>query len=98
MSNTLTIEQLRDSLEETIARVKDSGTPVKLVSNGRTAAFIVSPDNMIVYDPLITREEAAELARGLAQSEADIAAGRVYTAEEAWERLRAACEARGEIL
>ena len=98
MSKTLTIEQLRNSLDETIAQVRASKTPVKVVSNGETAAYLVAPDNLIVYDPLITREEAADLAHDLAMSEADVAAGRVFTLDEAWERLRAACEARGETL
>lgn len=98
MSNTLTIEQVGDSLTRAIACLNETKAPVKVMSGGATAAYLVAPQNLIVYDPLITPEEAIVLAHDLAMSEADIAAGRVFTLDEAWERLRAVCEARGETL
>ena len=96
MSNTLTIEQLRDSLEETIAQLKASKTPVKVVSNGETAAYLVAPDRFISDDDTLTPEEAKQIAIGLKLGEIGVAEGQVITLDEAVERLRKLWEARGD--
>jgi hypothetical protein len=62
MNNTLTIEQVGDSLTRAIACLNETRAPVKVMSGGETAAYLVAPHNLIVYDPLITPEEAIVLA------------------------------------
>lgn len=98
MSNTLTIEQVGDSLTKAIAQLDVTNAPIDVVQNGRTVAQLVPADDFVVLDKTITPEEAEEISRGLAISEADIAAGRVYTLDEARERLKKIWESRGETV
>ena len=98
MSNTLTIEQVGDSLTQAIAQLEATNAPIDVVRNGRTVAHLVPTDDFVVLDNTITPEEAEEISAGLAISEADFAAGRAYTLEEARARLQKIWEARGETV
>lgn len=98
MSETVTIDQLRESLVEILEHVQSSGTPITVVRDGETLAQIVPPGDLVIHDKTVTPEEAKQIAIGLALSEADITAGRVVTLDEAVERLRKLWEARGERL
>lgn len=70
----------RQNLREHLNRIKETGRPLYVTTNGETEAVVLSAK---AYDELAERAELAETLTMIQQSEADIKAGRVRTAREA---------------
>lgn len=70
----------RAHLAEHFQQVRETGRPLFITANGRTAAVVLSPDS---YDALIALAEKAELVESLTiirQGRDDFNAGRVQDA------------------
>ncbi len=77
----------RAHLAENFQRVRETGRPLFITANGRTAAVVLSPDS---YDALAALAEKAELAENLTlirQGRDDFAAGRVHDARASIRQL-----------
>lgn len=88
----LPLSEHRANLAENFQRIRDTGRPLFVTSNGRTAAVVLSPE---AYDVLTALAERAELAESLAlirQGREDFSGGRVHDAREG---IRALAEQRG---
>ncbi len=77
----------RAHLAENFQHVRETGRPLFVTANGRTAAVVLSPDR---YDALIVLAEKGELAENLAlmrQGRDDFKAGRVHDARASIRQL-----------
>lgn len=85
MSSTLTLAEVKAHLSEVVARVSSQHERVLVTVHGKPSAVLVAPEDLasleetiaVLSDPeAIRRLQAsdAELAMGLAESEADLAA------------------------
>jgi prevent-host-death family protein len=70
----------RQNLREHFNRIKESGRPLYVTTNGETEAVVLSAK---AYDELAERAELLETLAMIQRSEADISAGRVRDAREA---------------
>lgn len=88
----LPLTEHRANLSENFQRVRETGRPLFVTSNGRTAAVVLSPE---AYDALRALADKAELAENLTlirQGREDFKAGRVHDARES---IRQIAEERG---
>lgn len=74
----------RQNLREHLDRVKKTGRPLYVTSNGETEAVVLSPQ---AYDELAERAELAETVAMVQRSMADVEAGRVTPVDEAFRRI-----------
>lgn len=74
------LSDYRQRMREHISMVQETGRPLYVTSNGRTAAVVLSPE---AYDALLEKAELAETLIMLQKSEEDIRAGRVMDARTA---------------
>ncbi|MEX2219356.1 MAG: type II toxin-antitoxin system Phd/YefM family antitoxin [Phycisphaerales bacterium] len=79
----------RQNLREHLNRVKKTGRPLYVTTNGETEAVVLSAK---AYDELADRADLAETLAMIQRSEADIKAGRARDAREA---LRGIARKRG---
>lgn len=70
----------RQNLREHLNRVKKTGRPLYVTTNGETEAVVLSAQ---AYDELAERADLAETLAMIRRSEADVAAGRVKPFREA---------------
>ncbi len=88
----LPLTEHRAHLSENFKQVQETGRPLFVTANGRTAAVVLSPD---AYDALKALAEKAELAENLSiirQGREDFKAGRVHDARQS---IRQLAEERG---
>lgn len=86
---TLPLAAVRAQLSKIVDEAERTHERVEVTRNGRRAAVILSADD---YDSLIETLDILgdrELMEGLREAEADVAAGRVYSAAEVEVDLRA---------
>ena len=76
------VTEFRANTSAVIEQMHSTGRPVILTQHGRSAAVLLDPG---VYESLI---DEVELLRGLATSEAQIAAGQVVPHEDVERRMR----------
>lgn len=76
----------RQNMREHISMVQETGRPLYVTSNGRTAAVVLSPE---AYDALLDKAELADTLIMLQKSEEDIKAGRVMDARTAIREIAA---------
>ena len=74
----------RARLREHFERVRETGRPLFVTTNGRTDAVVLSP---ATYDALVEEAELLRSVKAIRESERDIAAGRTMPAREAVERI-----------
>lgn len=85
---TLPLAAVRAQLSKIVDEAERTHERVEVTRNGRRAAVILSADD---YDSLIETLDILgdrELMEGLREAEADVAAGRVYSAAEVEADLR----------
>ncbi len=70
----------RQNLRDHLNRVKSTGRPLYITSDGVPEAVVLSAE---AYDELADRADLAETLAMIKKSEADIKAGRVYDAKAA---------------
>lgn len=70
----------RQHLREHLTRVRETGRPLYITTNGQTEAVVLSA---AAYDDLIDRAELAETLAMVRQGAADAAAGRTQPARQA---------------
>ncbi|MCA3005353.1 MAG: type II toxin-antitoxin system Phd/YefM family antitoxin [bacterium] len=69
----------RQHLREHLSRVRETGRPLYITTNGQPEAVVLSAE---AYDALVDRAELAETLAMIRRSEADAAAGRAQLARE----------------
>jgi prevent-host-death family protein len=74
----------RQNLRQHFDRVKETGRPLYVTTNGETEAVVLSSK---AFDDLAERAEMSEILAQIARSEADVKAGRVREAGEALREL-----------
>lgn len=74
----------RQHLREHLSRVRETGRPLYITTNGRTDAVVMSPE---AYDALAEKAELADSLMHLERSSEDIAQGRTHEAKAALERI-----------
>lgn len=74
------VTEHRKNLREHLDRLKKSGRPLYVTTNGETEAVVLSAK---AYDELADRADMAETLAMMRRSEADLHAGRVRDAGEA---------------
>ena len=74
----------RRHLREHLRHVQESGRPLFVTTNGRTAAVVLSPES---YDALADKAELAETLATLDRSAEDVEARRTSPAKEALRRI-----------
>lgn len=74
----------RQHLREHLRRVRETGRPLYITTNGHTDAVVLSPE---AYDALADKAEVAESLALLERSMEDIKAGRTRPAKPALERI-----------
>lgn len=78
----LPLTEHRANLTENFQRIRETGRPLFVTSNGRTAAVVLSPE---AYDALRALADKGELAENLAlirQGRDDFKAGRMHDARQ----------------
>ncbi|MGI8536253.1 MAG: type II toxin-antitoxin system Phd/YefM family antitoxin [Mycobacteriales bacterium] len=79
--STLPVAEVKSHLSELVARVAAQHERVPVTVHGRPSAVLVALEDLESLEETIAVLSDPETMRALAQSEADIAAGRVETAE-----------------
>ena len=74
----------RQHLREHLRRVRETGRPLYITTNGQANAVVLSPE---AYDELADKAELVESLLMLDRSTADIQAGRTESAKEALKRI-----------
>ncbi len=74
------VTEHRQNLREHLDRVRETGRPLFITSNGQTEAVVLSPE---AYNALAELAEAAETRAMMEASLEDIKAGRTRPAKEA---------------
>jgi prevent-host-death family protein len=74
----------RQHLREHLSRVRETGRPLYITTNGRTDAVVLSPE---AYDALADKAELAESLTMLERSMEDVKAGRTQPAKAALKRI-----------
>ncbi len=82
----------RQSPAEHAERINTRGRPEIMTVNGRAALVLVPP---ALFDEMVRKAEALDLCLAVSESEQDRAAGRVRTADEAFEAIRKRISAGG---
>lgn len=73
-SDITSFTDMRQNLRQHLTRVKRTGRPLYITTNGETEAIVLSPK---AFDKLLDKAELAESLAVLDASTADIKAGRV---------------------
>lgn len=69
-----------------IRQVRETKNPLAITVNGKAEVVV---QDAAQYQQMVDELERAQFVRAIRESEADIAAGRVYDADEIMEELRA---------
>jgi len=69
-----TFSDLRQNMRERLDRLKETGRPLYVTSNGEPDAVVLSPE---AYDELMERAELAESLSAIDRGTQDVKAGRV---------------------
>ena len=91
-TDILPLTEHRANMSENFQHIRETGRPLFVTSNGRTAAVVLSPE---AFDALKALADKGELAENLALIERgleDFNAGRVHDAREGIRRI---AKARG---
>lgn len=87
---TRPISDLQTKTKELLAYINQTGQPILLKANGKTAAVLISPESFA------EKLETELLSRLLAEGEAEIAAGKAIPIHEFLKTLPDAKEIRGK--
>ena len=74
----------RQHLRDHLRRVRETGRPLYVTTNGRTDAVVLSPE---AYDSLVDKAELAESLTVLERSMEDITEGRTQPAKQALKKV-----------
>jgi antitoxin YefM len=86
--STIPLAEVKAHLSELVARVRDHHERISVTVHGQPSAVLVAPDDLEALEETIAVLSDQELVRQLTESEADLAAGRVETAEELASAMR----------
>lgn len=86
--STLPLAEVKSHLSELVARVAAQHERVTVTVHGRPSAVLVALEDLESLEETIAVLSDPGTMRALARSEADIAAGRVETAEQVGEALK----------
>lgn len=78
------VTEHRQNLREHLDRVKRTGRPLFITTNGEAEAVVLSP---AAFDELTERAEFAQTVEMIREGIADIEAGRVHDAREAMHEI-----------
>lgn len=76
--------ELRQHLRDHFRRIRETGRPLYITTNGETDAVMLSPE---AYDTLAERAERADTLRAVERGLEDVRAGRVTDARQAMREL-----------
>lgn len=79
-SDITSFTEYRQHLREHHDRIRESGRPLYVTSNGETDAVVMSP---VAYDALVEQVEIAETQASINRGLEDVKAGRVQPMREA---------------
>jgi antitoxin YefM len=92
-SDITSFTDLRQNLRTRLDRVRETGRPLYITSNGQAEAVVLSPEQ---YDSLLDKVELLESLAAIDKSLDDIAAGRVRPLREAVREIAAELGAKPE--
>lgn len=78
------LSEVRPRLTQHFQRIQETGRPLFVTSNGRTAAVMLSP---AAYDELVAKAELMENLKAIDRGMADLKAGRVTEARQAMREI-----------
>lgn len=84
----MSLAEAKAHLSEVVNRVNTQHERVTVTVHGRASAVLVAPEDLERLEETIAVLADNELLLRLAQSEADVAAGRIETADELAEAMR----------
>lgn len=84
----MSLAEAKAHLSEVVNRVSTQHERVTVTVHGRASAVLVAPEDLERLEETIAVLADHELLLQLAQAEADVAAGRVETADELAEAMR----------
>ena len=84
----MSLAEAKAHLSEVVHRVSTQHERVTVTVHGRASAVLVAPEDLERLEETIAVLADSDLLRQLARAEADVAAGRVETAEELAEAMR----------
>lgn len=80
--STLPLAEVKNHLSELVASVDSTHERITVTKNGRPAAVLISPEDLEALEETLEVLRDPETMHRLAESEADLAEGRVVTEEE----------------
>lgn len=86
---TLSLAEAKAHLSEVVNRVSTQHERITVTVHGRPSAVLLAPEDLERLEETIAVLADGDLVRDLAQAEADVAAGRVESADELAEAMRA---------
>lgn len=84
-SDIQTLSDYRKNLAEHHEKLRETGRPLFVTNNGRTAAVVLSPEK---FDEMLAIVEQQETVEGLKRALAEVKAGRTMSEEELRQGLR----------
>jgi prevent-host-death family protein len=85
--STMSLAEAKAHLSEVVNRVSTQHERLTVTVHGRASAVLLAPEDLESLEETIAVLADSELLRQLAQADADVAAGRVETAEELAEAM-----------
>jgi prevent-host-death family protein len=82
MSETLSLAEIKAHLSEIVDRVEHQHERIVLTRNGRPAAVLLSPEDLEALEDTLDLLSDPKAMRAIRKAEADIDAGKVFTADE----------------
>ena len=86
---TFSLAEAKAHLSEVVNRVSTQHERITVTVHGRPSAVLLAPEDLERLEETIAVLADGDLVRDLAQAEADVAAGRVDSADELAEAMRA---------
>ncbi len=86
---TFSLAEAKAHLSEVVNRVSTQHERITVTVHGRPSAVLLAPEDLERLEETIAVLADGDLVRDLAQAEADVAAGRVESADELAEAMRA---------
>jgi antitoxin YefM len=87
--STFSLAEAKAHLSEVVNRVSTQHERITVTVHGRPSAVLLAPEDLERLEETIAVLADSDLVRDLAQAEADIASGRVESADELAEAMRA---------
>lgn len=86
---TFSLAEAKAHLSEVVNRVSTQHERITVTVHGRPSAVLLAPEDLERLEETIAVLADGDLVRDLVQAEADVAAGRVESADELAEAMRA---------